>query len=59
VANQVKQMAVKQLHSESGISDKFIDRYKLTIDSLDFDLSGLGSECLPCNDTMNITYSSV
>ncbi len=59
VANQVKQMALKQLHSEQGVGDKFIDKYKKAIKALDFDLSGLGTECLPCNDAINISYGSV
>lgn len=58
-ANQVKRMAKAEIYTENGVSGKVVDRLNTAVKALDFDLSGLSTECLPCNDTLNIGYGSV
>lgn len=61
LANQVKQMAKAEIYSErgKGITGKVIDRLQDATKALNFDLSGLDEACLPCNDTLEISTSSV
>lgn len=50
IANQVKQEAKKELFHSSGVYGTVYDRWKASVKSLSFDLSGLNEECLPCDE---------
>jgi hypothetical protein len=49
-ANQVKEEAKVQVVSVDGVSGTVKDRVHENLKGLSFDLSGLQSECLPCDD---------
>ena len=50
VANQVKQEAKKELFSHKEAYGTLEDRWRKAIHALEFDLSGLGESCFPCDD---------
>ena len=58
-ANQVKQMCQKQLYTFKDTYGTLLDRLKSATKGLDFDLSGLNSACLPCNDRIMVDYGGV
>ena len=50
LANQIKQEAKKELFSHKEAYGTLEDRRRKAIHALEFDLSGLGEECFPCDD---------
>lgn len=57
-ANQVKQMAKNQLFHVQGVYGNLYDRLEAAKKALDFDISGLNTACIPCNDAFNVSFGS-
>ncbi len=50
LAVQVKSEAKKELFHSQGVYGTLFDKYRSSIKALEFDLSGLGEHCFPCDD---------
>jgi len=59
LANKVADLAKRELFSFKDTYGTIMDRLTSANKGLDLDLSGMNDACLPCNDALQISYSSV
>lgn len=58
IANQVRTAAKRELYQHKEAWGTVMDRLTKATKALDFDLSGLNTACLPCNDALSVTFGS-
>lgn len=59
VANLVMDRAKEEIFNHTEARGTIKDKLDMAIKALDFDLSGLDDYCLPCNDSVQVDFSSL